>query len=260
MKKIEQLQYLVEVLLNEMPAYKKEAQKIPLDLDAQRQLFRSLMNLRHPGPLSKEFLTVQNVFLQAETEEKGIVDVRDFSQMGRYPISVWQGDITRLQVDAIVNAANAELLGCFYPCHGCIDNAIHSAAGLQLRNACAAIMEAQGHLEAAGNAQITDGYNLPCKYVLHTVGPIVNGQVTRKDCLKLAACYRSCLLLAEKQKLKSIAFCCISTGEYHFPQKKAAEIAVDTIRKYFIETNSSIQVVFNVFKESDYEIYSTLLA
>lgn len=260
MKKIEQLQYLVEVLLNEMPEYKKEAQKIPLDLDAQRQLFRSLMNLRQPGPLSKEFLTVQNVFLQAETEEKGIVDVRDFSQMGRYPIALWQGDITRLQVDAIVNAANAELLGCFYPCHGCIDNAIHSAAGLQLRNACAAIMEAQGHLEAAGNAQITDGYNLPCKYVLHTVGPIVNGQVTRKDCLKLAACYRSCLLLAEKQKLKSIAFCCISTGEYHFPQEKAAEIAVDTIRKYFIETNSSIQVVFNVFKESDYEIYSTLLA
>jgi len=162
-------------------------------------------------------------------------------------------------VDAIVDADNSALLGCFCPCHGCIDNAIHSAAGLQLRDECSQIMQAQGHPEPNGRAKLTKGYNLPARYVLHTVGPIVQGRVTARDREELASCYRSCLELAAEHGLESIAFCCISTGEFHFPNDRAAEIAVRTVREYRIENNSVIKVIFNVFKDVDYEIYRNLL-
>ncbi len=172
---------------------------------------------------------------------------------------LWQGDITTLPCDAIVNAANSEMLGCFGPCHGCIDNAIHTFAWVQLRLKCAEIRKKQGHREETGKAKITPGYNLPCKYILHTVGPIVRGSLTKRDCGLLASCYRSCLELAEQSGVKSIAFCCISTGEFRFPNDKAAEIAVKTVKDFKSRSHSKIKVVFNVFKELDYGIYRELL-
>lgn len=169
------------------------------------------------------------------------------------------GDITTLQCDAIVNAANAQLLGCFCPCHGCIDNAIHTFSGVWLRAACADIMKKQRHEEETGQAKITPAFNLPCKFVLHTVGPIVQGRLTENDKELLASCYRSCLTLAEQNSIKSIAFCCISTGEFHFPNDKAAEIAIQTVKEYKRQTKSEIEVIFNVFKDLDYGIYKKLL-
>jgi len=177
----------------------------------------------------------------------------------REGLYLWRGDITTLQVDAIVNAANSGLTGCYSPLHGCIDNAIHTFAGVKLRLECAKIMEKQGFPEPMGTAKITKAYNLPCKHVLHTVGPMISGALTQTDCQELASCYRSCLELADKNRLDSITFCCISTGEFRFPSKKAAEIAVKTVEDYKMETGSSIQVIFNVFKDEDLFIYQNLL-
>ncbi|WP_107630780.1 macro domain-containing protein [Agathobaculum massiliense] len=171
----------------------------------------------------------------------------------------WQGDITRLNADAIVDANNSGLLGCFVPCHGCIDNTIHSAAGLQLRDDCHHLMEQQGRPEPAGRAKLTKGYNLPARYVLHTVGPIIQGRVTRRDRERLAACYRACLELAAAQSLESVAFYCISTGEFRFPHPEAAAIAVRTV-KAFLQTPTSIRtIIFNVFKDIDANLYRSLL-
>ena len=244
-----------------MPEYKEQAQSFPHEETAQRRLLRSLMNVRPPMPLNPEFLAAQDAFLSAEREEKGVVDGDALPVTAAHPrITVWQGDITRLKVDAIVDADNSALLGCFCPCHGCIDNAIHSAAGLQLRDECSHIMQAQGHPEPNGKAKITGGYNLPARYVLHTVGPIVQGRVTRQDRAELASCYRSCLELAAERGLSIVAFCCISTGEFRFPNQEAAEIAVKTVIE-FLKHNTTIQkVIFNVFKDIDAQIYRNLLA
>lgn len=260
MDQMERIRYLNGVLLDEMPDYRPQAAQFPKEETAQRRLLRSLMNVRPPLPLSGEFLAAQDALLQAEREEKDVVDGDALSAVAAHPkIVLWQGDITRLKADAIVNAANSALLGCFCPCHGCIDNAIHSAAGLQLREACNRLMTAQGRPEPNGRAKITEGYNLPARYVLHTVGPIIYGRVTRRDRAELASCYRSCLELAAEHGLKSVAFCCISTGEFHFPNQDAAEIAVETVTE-FLRQNTSVQrVIFNVFKDMDAEIYRTLL-
>ena len=261
MNRLEQIQYLIGVLLKEMPVYQTQAKDFPRDEQSQRRLLRSLMNVRPPLPLDVEFLAVQDELLLAEREEKGVVDA------AALPVSasdsrliLWQGDITRLSVDAIVDAANSALLGCFVPCHGCIDNAIHSAAGLQLRDACNRLMEQQGHPEPTGQAKLTAGYNLPARYVLHTVGPIVQGRVSRHDRELLASCYRSCLELAAEHDLQSVAFCCISTGEFHFPNELAAQIALRTVNAYQQENPNRIEVIFNVFKDCDYEIYKKLLS
>lgn len=228
------IEYLIEQLLAENTGYASIPK--PVDMQEKRRLLRSLMNVRFPGPVPPEVIKVQDELLQEELEEKGVVDVRKLPVIGdEYPcteiknadrIILWQGDITRLRADAIVNAANAQMMGCFVPCHGCIDNAIHSAAGLQLRNECAQIIEEQGHEEPAGKAKLTGGYNLPASHVIHTVGPIVGGKVTDQQIEQLKSCYKSCLKLAERHNLKSIAFCCISTGEFHFPNKLAAETAI----------------------------------
>lgn len=241
----------------------------PYDYEGKRRLLRSLMNVRFPMEISEEYVVMQDALLREEAEEKGIVELEDISPIGElYPcttiknvekMSLWRGDITRLSVDAIVNAANSQLLGCFVPCHGCIDNVIHSAAGVELRNECAQIMELQGHEEPTGKAKITKGYNLPAKHVIHTVGPIVGMEVTKKQKEELKSCYVSCLKLAEKNGLKSIAFCCISTGEFHFPNKLAAQIAVETVDRYLSGSNLE-RVIFNVFKEEDEHIYRKLFA
>lgn len=255
MSKSELVNKLNGFLLNEMPQYKTQAESFQDDYTSQRRLLRSLMNIRPPMSASEELLKLQDELLRAETAERGIVDVDKLN--GR--IALWQGDITRLNADAIVNAANDKLLGCFYPCHSCIDNAIHSAAGIQLRLECADIMNKQGFDEPTGTAKITSAYNLPCKYVIHTVGPIVQGELTDTHCRQLAKCYKSCLSLAAENNLKSIAFCCISTGEFHFPNEIAAQIAVSETTEFFEKDNRIEKVVFNVFKDKDYEIYKRLL-
>ena len=210
--------------------------------------------------MKQEFLRVQDEVLSAEREAKGVVDAETLPAVdANSKIAVWQGDITRLKADAIVDADNSALLGCFCPCHGCIDNAIHSAAGLQLRDECNQIMQAQGCPEPAGRAKLTRAYNLPAKYILHTVGPIVRGRVTRRDREELAACYRSCLELAAERGLETVAFCCISTGEFHFPNREAAEIAVKTVTDHLQHNTSIRKVIFNVFKDLDADIYRSLL-
>ena len=236
MNRTEQILYLSEQLLEEMPEYRGEAGSVPRDAESRRYLLRCLMNVREPGVLPDRFLKVQDELL----------------------LSLWQGDITRLDADAIVNAANSRLLGCFRPGHNCIDNAIHSAAGLQLREECAAIMRAQGHEEPTGLAKITEGYNLPAKHVLHTIGPIISGPLTEEDRELLASCYRSCLALAEEKGLKSIAFCCISTGVFHFPKEAAARIAVSTVREY-LKTGAIEKVIFCVHGDENLQVYHKLL-
>lgn len=248
--------YLIEKLLKEQKQYLNV--KIPQDEQEQKNLLRSLFNIRMPQSVSHEFLEVQDTYLQKSIEEKGITELKDLQPVQK-GIYLWKGDITTLRCDAIVNAANSQMLGCFCPCHGCIDNAIHTYAGVQLRADCAELMSRQKHEEETGKAKITSAFNLPCKYVLHTVGPIIHGHLTQKDKENLASCYRSCLELARQRNIKSIAFCCISTGEFHFPNDKAAEVAVRTVKEYKRQVNSEIEVIFNVFKQIDYEIYQNIL-
>lgn len=260
MTRIEQIRTLNHILLQEQPRWQAQARAFSAEEGPQRRLLRSLMNVRPPLPLRPEFLAVQDALLRAECAEKAVVEADALPVTGADPrLALWQGDITRLRADAIVNAANSALLGCFYPCHSCIDNAIHSAAGLQLREECNRLMRRQGHEEAAGHAKLTRGYNLPARHVLHTVGPIVQGAVTARDRAELAACYRACLALAAQQQFQTIAFCCISTGEFHFPNREAAEIAVKTTVDFLQAPSSLRKVIFNVFKDDDKSIYRALL-
>ncbi len=233
--------------------------RIPADEQGQKDLLRALMNLWMPKPLSDEYLRIEGEYLRAEAQAKGITELSDLEPIDG-DLYLWQGDITTLSVDAVVNAANAQLLGCFRVLHSCIDNCIHSAAGLSLRYRCFEIMRQQGHEEPTGQAKITPGYNLPSSYVLHTVGPIVSGKLTDEHCEGLSSCYLSCLKLAEENGVNSIAFCCISTGVFGFPQRKAAQIAVSTVKEYKITTGSDIKVIFNVFKDDDLSIYRDVLS
>lgn len=252
----ERREYLLKWLLQE--GQFDGAIGIPRDEQEQKNLLRALLNVRMPKLAGVEFLRVQDAYLQEEIARKGITDMSDLSPV-EPRIYLWQGDITTLRCGAIVNAANSQMLGCFVPGHGCIDNAIHTFAGVQLRLYCAEMMKRQGHEEETGRAKITPAFNLPCAYVLHTVGPIVRGRVTQEDRRQLAGCYRACLELAEANGVQSVAFCCISTGEFHFPGDQAAQIAVRTVRNYMEETGSKIEVIFNVFKDKDHEIYRGLL-
>ena len=248
--------FLIQSLLKERPEYRDLG--IPAEPESQRQLLRGLMNLRAPQRAEADFLQVQDTYLQGENAAKGITDAADLAPMqpGLY---LWQGDITTLQCDAIVNAANSGMTGCYIPNHRCIDNAIHTFAGVELRLACAELMEQQGCPEPTGRAKITPAFNLPCRYVLHTVGPIIDGRVTKADKELLASCYRSCLALAAENNLESVAFCCISTGEFHFPNEQAAQIAVETVKQFMNRKTSVKKVIFNVFKDLDKAIYEKLL-
>lgn len=252
----ERLNFLLRCLLAERKEY--EDIPVPDSLLEKRRLLRSLMNVRPPVPAREDFLRVQDAYLVERLAERGVTRLKDLTPV-RPGLYLWQGDITTLAVDAIVNAANSQMLGCFVPCHGCIDNAIHTYAGVQLRLACARLMAGQEDEEPTGNAKITKAYNLPCRYVLHTVGPIICGAVTQADRELLASCYRSCLELAESNGLHSLAFCCISTGEFRFPNELAAEIAIQTVEEWQRQNPEKIKVIFNVFKDRDYEIYKRLL-
>ena len=256
MNQSEKRLFLIQALLKENPEYRDLS--IPAEPDSQRQLLRGLMNIRAPLRIGASFLKMQDAYLQGETAAKGITDVADLTpiQPGLY---LWQGNITTLKCDAIVNAANSGMTGCYIPNHRCIDNAIHTFAGVELRLACAELMKQQGRPEPTGKAKITPAFNLPCRYVLHTVGPIIDGRVTQRDRELLASCYRSCLELAAENGLESVAFCCISTGEFHFPNEQAAEIAVETVKQFMNRKTSVKKVIFNVFKDLDKAIYEKLL-
>ena len=258
--------WLIQHLLDEMPQYKDT--EIPEDPHQQWLLLRALFNVRMPAPVSEEFSEIEGEYLRTFTEEKGITDVNDLKPcMSDDRLVLWQGDITTLKCDAIVNAANSGMTGCYQPNHNCIDNAEQTFAGAEMRYECYQYMEKQASLhggsyeEPTGQAVITKGYNLPAKYVIHTVGPIVQGWLTKKDKDLLSSCYTSCLEKAEEYHLESIAFCCISTGVFMFPQDKAAEIAVHTVKEYLdSHSDASVKkVIFNVFKDSDLQIYDALL-
>ena len=229
---------------------------VPESEEERFGLLRGLMNIRPPKPVTEEFLAVQDEFLKEKISSKGITDIAGLTPIEN-GIYLWKGDITTLKCGAIVNAANSQMLGCFQPCHNCIDNAIHTFAGIQLRLECADIMEKQGCEEPTGSAKITSAYNLPCGHIIHTVGPIVSGRLNDTHCRQLESCYKSCLEAAVLNNMQSIAFCCISTGVFGFPQREAAEIAVNTVRKF--RESHDIEVIFNVFRQDDCDIYSVLL-
>lgn len=244
-------------------------------MEEKKNAIRSLMNIRMPSALPDELVDLQDEYLQEEREEKGVVELADiptsketFGSKASYAdkISLWQGDITRLHVGAIVNAANSRLLGCFIPCHRCIDNAIHSAAGMQLREECDDIMKqrqlryGRDYEEPTGTATLTSAYNLPCEYVIHTVGPIVYGSLNDELCRDLRNCYENVLQCCLEHQIKSVAFCCISTGEFRFPNDRAAEIAVETVTAFLeVHGNCVDRIIFNVFKDSDKNIYEKIL-
>ena len=255
-RKKELLEYLVEGLCAE----RGHAAPPTKDAGELWRAFRALVNTRQPMPAGSSWLEAQDELLAGLIDETGIASVKDGAPCTYDDrIRLWQGDITTLATDAIVNAANSQMLGCWVPGHYCIDNAIHTFAGVQLRLECARIMDAQGCEEPTGCAKITAAYNLPSRHVIHTVGPIANGRPTELHRAQLASCYRSCLDLARENGLSSIAFCCISTGVFGFPQQEAAQIAVETVRKWLDRTSAQMTVVFNVFTDSDYDIYADLL-
>jgi O-acetyl-ADP-ribose deacetylase (regulator of RNase III) len=255
--------YLIKELVAENPNLR--GTRIPADSGDQRRVLRSLMNIRWAAPISEEFENIQDEYLQEVNKDRGIVEIDELEEKEK-DLYVWQGDITRLRVGAIVNAANSGMTGCYSPCHACIDNCIHTYAGIQLRNYCQKMMDtlAKEHggtyEEPTGLAKITPAFNLPCDYVIHTVGPIVSGRLTGEHERLLASCYESCLKIADENEVSSIAFCCISTGVFMFPNERAAEIAVDTVRTYKEKTGSGIKVIFNVFKDLDKELYESLLS
>lgn len=254
----ERLLYLIEYLLDEDRASFPKRIEIPSGTDEKKVLLRALFNTRQVKEADEEFLKIQDEYLRLEIERKGVTDVDELTpeEDGVY---LWQGDITTLKCDAIVNAANSGLTGCWLANHTCIDNCIHTFAGVQLRLECARIVEKQGGAEATGGAKITAAYNLPCSFVIHTVGPIVRGgRLAKTHEAQLASCYLSCLDCAWQNGIKSIAFCCVSTGEFGFPNEPAARIAVRTVRNFRRE-HPQIKVIFNVFKDRDREIYQRVL-
>ena len=249
-------EYLIRRLLDEKEEY--AGMQIPTDEYEQKNLLRSLMNVRMPSEIDDEFIDIQNQYLLEINKLKGIVELDDMEEL-QPDMYIWKGDITKLKVGAIVNAANSGMTGCYMPCHNCIDNCIHTYAGVQLRKYCGDMMERQGHEETTGQAKITPAFNLPCDYVIHTVGPIVHGPLMKKHERLLRSCYESCLGIADENGIESIAFCCISTGVFMFPNERAAKIAVDTVKEYREKTKSKIKVIFNVFKDEDERIYRKLL-
>ena len=258
--------FLIQYLLDERAEMGYAPVDIPSNENDQRDLLRSLVNIRPHGSVSDKFLQVQDAYLQERNREREIPDITSIKSVESSEannafndIYLWRGDITTLKIDAIVNAANSGMTGCYQPCHSCIDNCIHTFAGIQLRNKCAEIMAKQGHEEPTGQAKITPAYNLPCKYVLHTVGPIVMGPLNEHHRQLLKSCYRSCLEVAAQHDVQSIAFCCVSTGVFMFPAEEAARIAVATVRDWKRLSHSSMKIVFNVFSENDETIYKKIL-
>lgn len=266
MTETEDLIFLVRELLKERG--EPWNLELPTDREELFNLYRGLCNLRLPAPVSEKFLLAEHHLLQQWTKEKGITDAFDLKPVSSDTrLFLWQGDITTLRCDAIVNAANSGMLGCFRPLHGCIDNIIHTMAGVELRNECARQMDAlreekgKDYERPVGEPLITPAYNLPARYVIHVAGPIVEGELTDRERNDLARCYQSAMDLAAAYHMRQIAFCCISTGVFRFPPEEAAQIAVKTVKQY-LDTHKEgplQQVIFNVFTDRDREIYEQLL-
>ena len=270
----DKIDLLLKKLKEDFAEY-KELETTGYSLEDKKNAIRSLMNIRMPRELPQTLVNLQDEYLREELREKGVVNLLDIPTIkekynAKVPfaekVSLWQGDITRLKIGAIVNAANSQMLGCFVPCHRCIDNAIHSAAGMQLRQECDHIMQnrrmkyGRHYEEPTGTATLTSGYNLPCDHVIHTVGPIVYGELNEMLCQDLQNCYENILKCCLEHNIKSVAFCCISTGEFHFPNDKAARIAWETVKGFLDKHGDSMErVVFNVFKDSDLRIYENIL-
>ncbi len=259
----ERLDYLVEVFKADSDEYKDL--QIPGDVEGKQRILRSLMNIRMPKTMSDDVLKVQDEYLSERVVEKGVVELSDIPII-RDGLSIWQGDITRLAVDVIVNAANSQMLGCFVPMHTCIDNCIHTYAGIQLRAECNEKMNqlrmkyGRDYEQPTAIPMLTDAYNLPAKKVVHIVGPIVNHKLSPALEKDLADCYRNTLDMCVENNLKSVAFCCISTGVFHFPNKRAAEIAIQTVTGWMGEHPGMMErVIFNVFKDEDKEYYEEQL-
>lgn len=242
---------LIKYLLDE----RGEKSEIPGDEYSQKRLLRALLNVRPPMPVSERFLALQDEYLAAVREEKGVTRVDDL--IFNNGIALYKGDITRVNADAIVNAANSAMLGCFCPNHGCIDNAIHTFAGVQVRLDCNDIM--RGRSAENGEVIVTKAYNLPSRFIFHTVGPVVSGSVTEENQTDLRKCYVNCLEKAAEMNLESIAFCCISTGVFGYPQERAAAVAVDTVKWYLRQSARKLKVIFDLFTEKDYDIYRRIL-
>ena len=249
--------FICDEMLGDLLEERNEIAAFSYPYKIKRDLIWGYLNERMPNPVTPRFIEIQDRLFRAETLERGVVNVSSFEY--KEGIALWQGDITRLDADAIVNAANNSLLGCFIPHHKCIDNVIHSCAGVQVRLDCSKIMGAQGEAEPSGCAKITRAYNLPSKYILHTVGPMVGVQVTDEDRRVLRNCYISCLNLAREVGLHTVAFCCISTGIFGFPGDEAAAIAVGAVKNWLLETGSDMRVVFDVFLDKDLAIYRDVL-
>ncbi|SFA97906.1 O-acetyl-ADP-ribose deacetylase (regulator of RNase III), contains Macro domain [Acetitomaculum ruminis DSM 5522] len=263
MNQDERRRYLITELLKENPRYNEI--EIPTDIEEQKTLLRGLMNIRMAAPMTGEFENIQNEYLKECLNEKGIVHIEDLEPV-KEGIYLWKGDITRLATDAVVNAANSEMTGCYQPNHDCIDNCIHTYAGIQLRNFCQELMDELKNIygkfyeEQTGIAKITPAYNLPCKYVIHTVGPVVkDGNLTAEHEELLRSCYVSCLDIAELNELESIALCCVSTGTYMFPEERAAQIAVETVNEFKESKQSKMKIIFNVYRQEDYQAYKAIL-
>ena len=259
----ERLDYLVEAFKTDSVRYRDL--ETPSDTAGKRQLLRSLMNIRMPKDIPAEVLKVQDEYLSGRAEEKGIVHLSDIPVI-HDSMSIWQGDITRLAVDAIVNAANSQMLGCFIPMHTCIDNCIHTFAGIQLRAECSREMNrlkiryGRNYEQPTAAPLLTDAYNLPAKKVIHVAGPIVQDKLMPELEMDLADCYGRTLDLCEENGLRSVAFCCISTGVFHFPNRRAAQIAVRTVKDWLRAHPGEVdRVIFNVFKDEDKEYYETEL-
>lgn len=251
--------YLINYLKSERPEYAGIV--VPDDPHQQESALRALLNVRTPRQTTPDFLAVQDAYLQERARQRGIVDLDQLHPSSVDPeLYLWQGDITRMATDAIVNSANDQMMGCYEPLHACVDNAVHTFAGIQLREVCFAFMQEQGHAEPAGHAKITYGFNLPARYIIHTVGPNVSGSPSKADADALASCYQSCLALSQAHDLESITFCCISTGESHFPATEAARIAVSAVQDFKKSNHSRIRVVFDVFSDEQYGIYQQLLS
>jgi O-acetyl-ADP-ribose deacetylase (regulator of RNase III) len=250
------LKRLIDILCAE------RGEKPPHNLteSGEKNYFRALCNVRPPEPVSEEFLRLQDEYLTERTKERGIVDVESIHF--DHGMAIWQGDITRLAADGIVNACNCALLGCFQPLHGCIDNVIHSNAGVQVRLDCNEMM--RGGQEPNGKVRVTKGYNLPCRYIFHTVGPQIWGGVKEQDRIDLRNCYLSCLNKADEMNFHSLAFCCLSTGVYSFPKEEACHIAVGTVKEWlksrFEGGRVEMNVIFDVYSDEDRRIYERELS
>lgn len=261
---MEKLDFLINYLLKENKNIKLD--KMPFKIQEKKNLYRSLCNIREPQPISEEYLKVENEYLQEELSKKVIVDIENIQTIAEKnisntlknadKISLWQGDMTVLKIDSVVNPANSQGLGCFQPLHNCLDNQLNSNAGISLRLECNEIMKEKNYNLKTGEAIITKGYNLPCKNIIHTVGPIIQFEVSKKDELELANCYINSLKLAIKHNIRDIAFPCISTGVFCFPKDLASSITIKTVDKFLDENKEKInKVVFNLYSDEDMQIY-----